>query len=140
MSASDRQIAETIERDGWPHHHVVVTWPEGVWTQANGKPGHAHFDIYKVISCQDSGALLYERDGEGYGYGVTEDLREAIRLAEGDVKWDGCVNYAMGEFDGNRLAVMLHACGAADLTDLFAAVQRAYVLAAGMVGAEECAV
>jgi hypothetical protein len=135
--APERRRTETIERDGLPSYHVVVTWPENAWIQHNGKPGYAHFDVFNVISRLDSGALLFERKGATCPTDdMTENVNEAARVAEGDVKWDGCVNYTVGEFDtDNRLAVMLHACYPHDLDDLFQAVRRGYALAAEMVDA-----
>lgn len=42
------------------------------------------------------------------------------------MRWDGCVNYTVGEQEG----LMMHACGAKELANLFRAIERAYAICA----------
>lgn len=133
---TEHRVDEILERDGLPVYHVVVDWPEKPWLQTNGKPVSVEFSVYAAISRLDDGRVLYERRGWQSSDDMTTDLADANRVVEGTVKWDGCANYAIGQFDNeNRLAVMQHACDPNGIEDLFRAVRRGYEIAAGMVDA-----
>ena len=133
MPSTPERRVETL--GDFPHHTVVVTVPDGAWRQGNGKPGYVDFEVYPIVGVQDDGTLLYELKGAGSSADLTSDIAEAGRCAEGSVKWDGCVNYQLGDID-QESPVLLHACGADSLAQYLAAVQRAYDLAAELVGVD----
>lgn len=82
----------------------------------------AHVDFVAVEiatpELTEAGVMLgraYERKGARSSGDFVVDPHEAEIYVQGAVKWDGCVNYQVGNHD-----VMMHACGREDLQKLHA--------------------
>jgi hypothetical protein len=95
-----------------------------MWYQHDtGKPGYLSFKIVEQVglnSIDDDAGPYYDAWEDGVNVG-TDDIELAEIKAEGDVKWDGCVNWKMRE------DVMAHHCGLEDDLDLFLAAIRSAV-------------
>lgn len=129
-------VVETLRAgDGFPLHTVRVTAAEDVWRRSNGRPGFVAFEVFDAIT-ESGGELLYETPGSTNPMeNMTSDLDAALAVACGTVKWDGCVDYLIGEQQDEPC--MLHGCSVRDVRALADAVVRAYEIAAEMVGVDE---
>lgn len=115
----------------FPNYLAIARVPYGTWPQSGTeKPGVVAIAVVDILGVYDDGTLCFEKAGSAGGEPV-DSLWEAEQLVEGRVKWDGCVDWDGGS---SVSGVMLHHCGADDLADFLAAVQRAYDMALEMVG------
>lgn len=129
-------VVETMgTEDGFPLYTIEVVAPDDVWTRTDGRPGFVHFRLFDAI-CEENGAPLYETPGSiSPMENMTADRDKALAVARGTVKWDGCVDYLVGEQQDDPC--MLHGCSVRDVRALADALVRAYEIAAEMVGVDE---
>ena len=72
------------------------------------------YTIYEILgNYHDNGALVYTKIGSNSFDPVTK-LEEAEIFAHGEVKWDGCSNWAFDKQD----RAMLHGCSRQDLENI----------------------
>lgn len=148
----DEQWALVRNATGHPEFLIVAGWAPDTWIQeANGRPGFASFDVYE-INGNDIQRGVNGPDGEHVGWEFlahfgftkagtrgehTHDLDEAVRIAYGSVKWDGCCDYMVSEQEDLGFSCFLHACDVEDLRLLSEAIQVAYRLCATIVEVEK---
>ena len=122
---------DRIVGEGTARFTVVVREPEDVWRQESGLPGYVEWSLYRIEffdhSQPEDQVLHYWRKGAPSNIDETPNWEDAEPAARGTVKWDGCCNF---DVEG------MHVCGAEDLAGFCKALQRAYALAAEMVGVE----
>jgi hypothetical protein len=84
---------------------------------------HTHFVDFVAVEIVSPAVMENDRElGRGYqrrgalsSPDIVLDPREAEPYVAGSVKWDGCVNYVVGDRDQ---PLMMHACGRTDLEKL----------------------
>lgn len=144
--ALDEQWALVRNGNGHPAFLIVAGWGPDTWIQSgssNGRPGFASFDVYEI-----TGTDVRRREGADgewvlaghFGFTkqntrgeMTTDLDEAVRIAYGSVKWDGCCDYMVSEQEDVGFACFLHVCDVDGLVLLSEALQTAYKLCAVIV-------
>lgn len=94
------------------------------WAKIVYKASDYHLDFFILSVCESirpDGRLEAVFTGGGFGDGVSPD--EARQIAHGYLKWDGCLNFFVGE-DG----VYAHACGLEGLRETLSALETVFTL------------
>lgn len=86
-----------------------------IYTLDDTYKSHVDFTVARItgIDCVENGVdypRCYERAGAGSSEDTVFDPHDAEVFMHGGVKWDGCVNFEIGND-----SCMLHACGRHDL-------------------------
>lgn len=121
---------DTIRSDGATLYLVVVFEPDDVWRQdGSGLPGFVEWAIYEVeVESMPDGPLLFWRKGSQSNMDPTDSVDDAVPVASGSTKWDGCSNWTTGE------SVMAHFDNAEQLDTFGRGLARVYQLALEAVG------
>lgn len=80
------------------------------------------FIVYELYGTDTNGLPLYIKNNAINDY--TEELREAKVFLDGNVKWDGCMNYKFG----GGCNVYEHVCSRGDIKDVADMLLRCYDL------------
>lgn len=89
-----------------------------------------HFSVVRSIGTQNGKPAFSTVDLEW-----TTDISKAMRLMEGGIKWDGCVDMDIGEGEGYQL----HFCNLEGTRIITRALEEVYALAAKKIPKWSCA-
>jgi hypothetical protein len=96
-------------------HAIRLIYPD------DGRFHHVDFTIHQIGLCDD-GTVEYINESAGCQPDFKTDPTQAMPLAEGSLKWDGCIDF---RFPGQE-SRMLHFCSAKSFENLNGTFQELY--------------